>query len=232
MSFVHVVQHAEGEGPGTIGEALAARGVALEVTQVHRGQRVPRAIDGARAVVVLGGEASVVDRARYPYLADEIELVGRALDAGIPVLGICLGSQVLAAALGARVLRAGAIELGFRDVDVSALDDALFAAAPRTFSAFHWHSDVFELPRGATSLARSLATPHQAFRFGERAWGIQFHLEVREIELAAMIEGGAEEIARAGETRGAIELAASAALPSMIAIARRAFDAFAELVVA
>jgi GMP synthase (glutamine-hydrolysing) len=114
-------------------------------------------------------------------------LVRATVAADAPTLGICLGSQLLAAAHGAEVRRSGRMELGFHDVTLTdhATGDPLFAAAPRTFAPMHWHGDVFDLPRGAIALASSAMTAHQAFRLGARAWGLLFHLEVDEAWLEA-----------------------------------------------
>jgi GMP synthase (glutamine-hydrolysing) len=122
------------------------------------------------------------------------------VSAAKPVLGICLGSQLLAAALGAAVGKAPRKEIGWYEVTLrpEARSDALFDVLPRRFPAFHWHGDAFTLPEGAVPLAASALTPLQAFRKGERAWGIQFHLETDEQVLEAMLSGGAAELHEAG----------------------------------
>ena len=149
---------------------------------------------------------------------------------GGPVLGICLGSQLLAAALGAEVAKAEAKEIGFYRVRLTpqAREDALFATAPERFVAFHWHGDAFTLPRGAVPLASSTLTPQQAFRFGERAWGVQFHLETDEEVFSAMMAGEAE-LREAGVDPGHLRSQSVRELPRLRSIAHGVFARWAQL---
>jgi len=182
--MVTLIQHEPGEGAGTLAPFLGEH----RLVRTFAGERVPGEAD---ALVVLGGGMGVYEQDRLPHLRDEIGLLRRCVDERRPVLGICLGSQLLAAALGGEVARAAAPEIGFYRVRLgpAARDDALFAGLEESFVAFHWHSDAFTLPAGAVPLAGSTMTPLQAFRFGERAWGIQFHLEMDEQLLRAMLDG-------------------------------------------
>jgi GMP synthase-like glutamine amidotransferase len=129
---------------------------------------------------------NVDDVDRYPYLADEVQWIQTAVASGMPVLGICLGSQLLAKALGARVYPNGTKEIGWYSIELTpaAADDILFGACQPTETVFQWHGDTFDLPAGAVLMASSAACRHQAFRFGRSAYGLQFHLEVS----AEMIE--------------------------------------------
>lgn len=161
---------------------------------------------------------------RHPRLRDEMKLMEEALDEEIPVLGLCLGSQLLAAVLGARVTPGPAKELGWREValEEAAKRDPLFGNLPARFNALHWHGDVFDLPQGASLLARSAMTPHQAFSYGPSAWGILFHLEAGAAEVRAMAEAFPDEVRAGGTTPGdlvkstVIEEAASAGLASVV----------------
>lgn len=147
------------------------------------------------------------DEARHPRLADEKRLIQDALRSELPLLGICLGSQLLAATLGARVYSTGSRELGWLSVeldDACASNDALFRGVPRRFTALHWHGDVFELPTGARHLARSARTLHQAFAYGGSAWGLLFHLEAGVDEVRAMATAFPEEVIEAGMTGDAL----------------------------
>jgi GMP synthase (glutamine-hydrolysing) len=152
-----------------------------------------RAVDGAErpadadAIAVFGGGMNVADAGRLPWLDDEIELLGGALENGTPVLGVCLGSQLLAAAAGAEVRRAERPEIGWFEVErtEAGVADPLLGALPERFTAYQWHSWAFALPDGAVELARSPVCP-QAYVLGS-AWGVQFHPEVTEDILDAWI---------------------------------------------
>jgi len=217
-----VIQHEEGEGAGTLAPFVDG----ARFVRTFAGDEVPQ---DAEALVVLGGGMSVADGERLPFLRDEIRLLRRCVEAGRPVLGVCLGSQLLASALGGSVAKAGAKEIGFYRVRLSAAarEDALFAGAPDSFVAFHWHGDAFTLPEGAVPLAGSTMTPLQAFRYGPRAWGLQFHLETDAQVLRAMIEGGRAELAETGVDAELLFAQAERELPRLQQIAAQAFARFA-----
>src|SRR5262249_24470546 len=155
--------------PGLFAVALERVGVAIEVIRVDLGESVPKDLGGAVGLVVLGGPMGVYETNQYPHLRHELRLIEATLGAGAPVLGVCLGSQLLAGALGARVAPAPTKEIGWFTVTTkpAAAADPLFGLLPSSFVALHWHGDVFELPEGATSLASSAKTEHQAFQYGE-----------------------------------------------------------------
>jgi len=229
MKRVLVVQHEEFEGPGTLREALG--GSELRVVRTFADDPVPRTLE-ENALLVLGGGMGVYDRDRLPHLEDEIALCKAAVAAAKPVLGICLGSQLLAAALGGAVGKAPRKEIGWHGVTLlpEARGDALFDALPRNFPAFHWHGDAFTLPDGAVPLASSTMTPLQAFRMGERAWGIQFHLETDEEVLEAMLSGGDAELREAGVDSARIRTRAREELPRLRERALAVFRRWVELV--
>lgn len=219
-----ILQHEPGEGPGLLGSALPG----ARLVKAFEGEPVPedpRAFDG---VAVLGGGMGVGDLPRLPWLRDELALVKRCVELDVPVLGLCLGSQLLAAALGAKVERAPQPELGFYRVRLTATDDALLHDAPADFVAFHWHSDRFELPARAAKLASSTLTPLQAFRHG-RAWGLQFHLELDEPLLEAMISGSPEELTAAGVDAESLRAQAARELPRLRPLAAQVFSRWAAL---
>jgi GMP synthase (glutamine-hydrolysing) len=198
--FVRVLQHVAPEGPGRIAAALGARGFASEVTRIDLGEAVPKSLDGASALVVMGGPMGVYEADRYPHLREEQRLIERALRDGIPTLGVCLGSQLLAATLGARVYPGPQKEIGWFPVALKkdAIADPLFASAPGSFWALHWHGDVFDLPADAVSLARSDLTEHQAFRFEKNAYGLLFHLEADVDHVRGMATAFTDDLARDG----------------------------------
>jgi len=174
-----VIQHLAAEGPGLIATVARAHGFTLDIRRMDRGDAVPAA-DTLEGLVVLGGTMGAYDAAAYPHLAAEQRLLAEACTRDIPVLGVCLGAQLLAAALGARVFRGQAAEIGFGIVTLTpeGMRDPILGPSGPAFPAFHWHSDTFDLPSGATHLATSAAYPRQAFRVGERAYGLQFHVEL------------------------------------------------------
>ncbi|MEZ5102385.1 MAG: type 1 glutamine amidotransferase [Thermoleophilia bacterium] len=175
---VLVLQHIACEPPGVYEDVLRERGAVLHRVELDEGEPLPdwRAFD---AIVAMGGPMSVNDEAELPWLVDEKRLIRDAVGAGTPYWGACLGVQLLAAALGARVYPAPAPEVGVMPVELTpeAASDPVFAGLPRTLPTFQWHGDTFDLPPGAVLLAGSPVCPNQAFRVG-RAYGVQFHLEV------------------------------------------------------
>ncbi len=219
-----VIQHEPGEGPGTLAPLLAE----ARLVRTFAGEAVPAE---AEALVVLGGGMGVSDQERLPHLRDEVRLLRRCVESGAPVLGICLGSQLLAAALGGSVEKARAKEIGFYRVRLAeaARDDALFSGAPEDFVAFHWHGDAFTLPAGAEALAGSTMTPLQAFRFGKSAWGVQFHLETDLGVLQAMVASGTAELSEAGVEAELLQLQARRELPRLGEVAAGVFARFAAL---
>jgi len=175
-----VIQHVAHEGPGALAPAVSDTGAALRVVRVDRGEPVPEpaAVGSMAGLVVMGGPMGVHDR--MGWLADERALLAGAVAAGLPVLGICLGAQQLAAALGAEVRAGPAPEVGVGEVHLTAdaRDDAVFGPAPSPLPCVHWHADTFSLPDGAVRLAGTDAYENQAFRVSDRAYGLQFHVEV------------------------------------------------------
>jgi len=140
---------------------------------------------------------SVYDEARYPWLAEEKAFIRKAIDSGKTVLGICLGSQLIAEVLGARVYPNHRKEIGWFDVTLSETASmlSLFAGFEKQFPVFHWHGDTFDIPAGSRLLVSSSLTPNQAFLYGDKVLGLQFHLEVTTVSLQSMVEHGIEELA-------------------------------------
>jgi GMP synthase (glutamine-hydrolysing) len=231
---VVALQHVACETPGLIGEALARAGVAVELVRTFAGEPVPCDLRDTAGLLVMGGPMGVYDADRHPHLRDEMALLERALAAGLPALGVCLGSQLLAAALGARVAPGPRKEIGWFPVSLAdeAASDALWRGIAREFVAYHWHGDRFELPRGAVALASSALTPVQAFRHGEHAYGILFHMEVTPKIVADMVGTFADELAAERLDGAAIVREAATRLDDLGAIARTVYDRFAAAVVA
>jgi GMP synthase (glutamine-hydrolysing) len=175
---VLVLQHIACESPGVYEDVLRERGDEVLRVELDDGEPLPpgAAFD---AIVAMGGPMSAGDDDALPWLVEEKRLIGDAVRDGVPFFGACLGVQLLAAALGARVYAGSAPELGLLPVHLTdaAAADPVFGGLPRELLTLQWHGDTFDLPDGAVLLARSPAYPHQAFRAGERAYGVQFHLE-------------------------------------------------------
>jgi len=173
-----VLQHIACEPPGVFEDVLHERGAELQRVELDEGEPLPdwREFD---AIVAMGGPMSATDDAELPWLSDEKQLIGEAVRAGVPFWGVCLGVQLLAASLGARVYPGPEPEVGLLPVTLTAeaRDDPVFSGAPDDLVTLQWHGDTFDLPTGAVRLAGSPAYPNQAFRV-QRAYGVQFHLEV------------------------------------------------------
>ena len=170
-------RHVPFEHLGRIAQPLAARGVEVRYVDLYASDEACDA-DAASGLIFMGGPMSVNDD--LPYIRRELEIVRGAVERGKPVLGVCLGSQLLAKALGARVYPNAVKEIGWYAVEFqeSARRDRLFQGIDGPETIFHWHGETFDLPRGAELLASSQACRHQAFRWRENVYGLQFHLEV------------------------------------------------------
>jgi GMP synthase (glutamine-hydrolysing) len=226
MGNILVLQHAECESLGAIEQAIASRGLRAEYIRTFAGESVPGSIGDACALIVMGGPMSVYEKDRYPFLADELRLIRQGIAAGRAVLGVCLGSQLLAEALGGVVGKGRGKELGWHEVslDDQAENDPLLDGLPRRFMGFHWHGDVFTLPPGAVPLASSGLTDCQAFRYANKAYGFLFHLEVTPDLLRGMVRNFEEELREAALDGARIEADAERYLAPLSAIGGRVFE--------
>ena len=174
-----VLQHIACEPPGVFEDVLIERGAAITRVELDEGGQLPdwRDFD---LIVAMGGPMSVNDESEHPWLVAEKRLIREAVQAGVGYWGACLGVQLLASSLGARVYAGPQPEVGVLGVTLTdeGASDPVFAGLPRELATLQWHGDTFDLPEGAVLLAESPAYPHQAFRYGRAAYGVQFHVEV------------------------------------------------------
>jgi GMP synthase (glutamine-hydrolysing) len=180
MRKLLVFQHVRHEGLGALDPLLRGAGFQIERVNFSREPEARPSLDGYEGLVVLGGPMGVHDTDKYPHLSLETKLIESAVKNDTPVLGICLGAQLIASALGARVYPNGTKEIGWYDLapTLNARDDRLFRHMERTEKVFQWHGDTFELPRGGVHLASSPLCSNQAFRYRKNIYALQFHLEV------------------------------------------------------
>jgi GMP synthase (glutamine-hydrolysing) len=189
-----IIKHVDIEGPGLIEYFLNQKRIPYQVLCLDSDARLPK-LEGFTHVVILGGPMNVYEEDHYPFLREEDLFIKEAIQRGKFVLGICLGAQLIAKALGAKVFKASVKEIGWYDILLTMIGskDPLFSNLPKTFPVFQWHGDTFEIPKGGKLIATSTSVPHQAFRYGDNAYGLQFHLEVTEKMIKEWMETYEEE---------------------------------------
>ncbi len=233
MARVIVLQHYGCETLGGLADALQRSGIEWQYFSLADALSSIPDVRDSQALIVLGGPYSVYEPERYPFLRAELELVRNVVAFDKPVLGICLGSQIVAAALGAEVRSARTPEIGWLPVflEPAAANDRLFKGLPQSFVACVWHGDVFDLPPGAVSLARSEMTQCQAFRYGAKVYGLLFHLEMQPEMVAACVRAFEPKLRKAGIDPGRCLAEARSRLTDLAPIARTVFSRWAELVI-
>jgi GMP synthase (glutamine-hydrolysing) len=201
-----VIQHTPTEGPGLLANAFAAAGRHARVVRLDLEDLLPAPLETS-GVVVMGGPMGVHDTVDYPWLKSETRWLATCVAAGLPVLGVCLGAQLLAGALGATVTTGDEPEIGVGRVALSAdgRADPVLGPEGDGLAVVHWHGDTFTIPPGAVHLASSDRYPNQAFRHGDRVYGLQFHLEVDDEVAAGWAPDLPPGISLDGPERGAVE---------------------------
>jgi len=208
---VHHLRHVEFEGLGSIEPWLLARGHKLSTTCEFRNEPLPT-VDDLDVLIVMGGPMGVNDEAAIPWIKAEKQLIRDSITAGKKVLGVCLGAQLIASALGARVYRNAEREIGWMEIlrTPEAAAHPLGSALPERYEVFHWHGDTFDLPPGAVHLAESDGCKHQAFALGTNVLAFQFHIEMTPEWAAKLIDGCRNELSPARYVQSAAEIAAPA----------------------
>jgi GMP synthase-like glutamine amidotransferase len=178
--MILIIKHIDIEGPGTFGDYLRAQGEAFCTVELGAGEKLPDDPKKFKAVVVLGGPMNVGEEEKHAFLKPENEFIQKTLKAQVPYLGFCLGSQLLAKAAGAKVVKSPVKEIGWYTVQLTdaGQKDPFFNGFRPQDPIYHWHGDMFQIPANGTLLATSPGCPHQALKVGKNAYGIQFHVEV------------------------------------------------------
>jgi GMP synthase (glutamine-hydrolysing) len=180
MRKVLVFQHVAHKILGTLNPALKERGLRIRYVNFDRDAEVVPAIDKYNGLIILGGHMGVYEAEKYKHIKVEMQLIEEALKKNIPILGICLGSQMLAQVLGSEVRKSSEKEIGWHDINLTqeGEKDSLLSHFKKTEKIFQLHGDTFDIPQSAVHLAESNMFPGQAFRYGEKVYGLQYHLEV------------------------------------------------------
>ncbi len=204
MQKIHFITHEPFEGPGVIAEWAATNGFEATYTETFKNPIYPE-VSSFNWLVVMGGGMSTYDDISHPWLLDEKAFIKEAINQKKVVVGICLGAQLIADVLDARVYKGPVKEIGWYPVNLTAeaRQHTFFSTLPATITVFHWHGDTFTLPKNAIPLAYSKHTPNQAFLFENRVLGLQFHFEVTPEIVKQMVEATTEELSHEGEIQSA-----------------------------
>ena len=205
---VHVLQHAPSEGLASIESWLTAKKAEVSTTRFFENAALP-SLHHLNLVIAMGGPMSVNDETAHPWLRAEKRFIRNAVARGTPVLGICLGSQLIASALGARIYPNTQKEIGWFPLEAVRAEGEAFRF-PEKFPSFHWHGETFDLPPGAIRLARSAACANQSFQVGRRTLALQFHLEVTAEAVKAFVDHCGDELRPAPYVQSAEEMTGAA----------------------
>lgn len=190
------IKHIDIEGPGTIADFLDSNNVPHRTISPFDGDTYPDDPAACLAIVSLGGPMNVYEEEQYPFLKLEDSFLKDAVKKEVPILGICLGAQLLAKAVGAEVTKADAKEIGWYKIPLTSdgREDPLFRGIDNELNVFHWHGDTFKIPAEGKRIAESKICPNQAFRYGKNAYGIQFHIEVTKQMISEWIDAYRDEL--------------------------------------
>ncbi|OGW51543.1 MAG: hypothetical protein A2Z50_02315 [Nitrospirae bacterium RBG_19FT_COMBO_42_15] len=191
-----ILQNASHEGPGTIENYLKENNIAYTTVDLSKKGYKISDLSDYNALIVMGGPMNVYETDEFPYLIEEEKIIRTAIEKNHLVLGICLGAQMMAKALSAKVTKGKTKEIGWYDIALTddGLKDKALGPLGKDIKVFQWHGDTFDMPSGAVRLAGSELFPNQAFRYGKRAYALQFHLEVTEDIIKDWIKHGEAEL--------------------------------------
>ena len=229
-----IFQNAPGEGPGILGDILDRRNWDRATIHLYRGEEFPTNWQDFRLLVVMGGPMNVYEEGIYPFLTQETRILREALEKEQPVIGFCLGAQLMAKACGAPVSKGPKKEIGWYSVRLTdqGVKDPFLKSFPEEFFVFQWHGDTFSLPDEATRLVSSKDYLNQAMRIGHKSYGFQFHFEITKGMIAEWLETGEEEINELGkrDLSQSILLEADRRLPQVHALAETFLNSYLEKV--
>lgn len=197
---IHCLQHVLFENPGTITEWLQNKNHTINYTYFFEDDFLLPPVNKIDVLLIMGGYMNVDEEEKFPWLKQEKEFIRQVIDAGKKVIGICLGAQLIAAALGKKVYPGKAKEIGFFPLHFTeaALANRLFTHFSNPYIAFHWHGDTFDLPTGATLIASTDTCTHQAYLLNEQVLGLQFHFEMNEKVINDMLLHDGHELSEKG----------------------------------
>ncbi|MGF1678346.1 MAG: type 1 glutamine amidotransferase [Candidatus Methylacidiphilales bacterium] len=192
---IHYLQHVPFEGPAGIESWAMRQNHVLSATRLYNNEPLP-SLSNLEVLILLGGPMNIDEDKKYPWLTPEKQLIEQAIQQDKTVIGICLGAQLIAEVLGARVYRAPHQEMGWFPIDMTdeAVGSPVFAPLPKKLTVFHWHGDTFDLPQAATHLASSTACANQAFSLHDKVVGLQFHLESTPESVRQLLHHGSDEL--------------------------------------
>ncbi|GAA6615557.1 type 1 glutamine amidotransferase [Scytonema sp. NUACC26] len=192
---IHYLQHVPFEGLASIEQWATRQGAIISTTQFYNGDTLP-SVDDLDWLIVMGGPMNIYEDDKYPWLTLEKKFIAEAIKKDKIVIGICLGSQLIADVLGSKVYKGQEKEIGWYPIQLTteAQNSPVFASLPQSFTVFHWHGDTFDLPPGSVRLAYNEVCSNQAFIYGEKVLGLQFHLESTKDSVRQIIENCASEL--------------------------------------